>query len=167
MTPPLPHPIVEVRGLKQAKDHLKRRIKRIENLREPLGMIAQDFYSMEREWFASKGGGRWQPLSKNYAAWKRKAHPGKPIMRLTDKMWSEFTGKPGHMTIDRFRLRIRVVGANYWQLHNKGSKAKHIPKRPLISPVLDVRKQAWSELITRWLSARLDVTPDSLLRVRK
>lgn len=167
MTPPLPHPVLQVKGLKGIKEHLKRRIKRIENLREPLGMIAKDFYAMERDWFESKGGGRWQPLSKGYAAWKRKTHPGKPIMRLTDKMWSEFTGKPGHMTIDRFSLRIRVIGADYWTLHNKGSKMKRIPKRPLISPVLEVRQKAWSQLITRWLSARMDVSPESLLRSRK
>lgn len=167
MTPPLPHPIVTVKGLSGIKTRLKLRIQRLENLREPLEKIAQDYYSMEREWFASKGGGRWVPLSKNYAEWKRKTHPGKPIMRLTDRMWGEFTGKPGHYRIDRFRLQVRIINADYWTLHSKGSAAKHIPKRPLVSPLFQGRKIVWRNLITRWLAARLDVTPDSLLRLRK
>lgn len=85
-------------------------------------------------WFRSQydsqgawSGDPWAPLSARYAAWKRRAHPGRPLLVLTGAMRRatlapDATYEPTSMT-----LTVRDDKARY---HQAGTR--FMPARPLI-----------------------------------
>lgn len=159
---------LQLRGVEGLTGTIKRRIQRLESFATPLTAIAQDFYAVEREWFRSRGGGRWVPLRPSYAAWKRRSYPGRPIMRLTDRMWGEFTGRTKHYRINRGTLVIQVQGAPYWKKHHRGGRGTRgwIPRRPLLADSITrrrMRTRRWHNIVTEWLTAKLNVTPQKLI----
>jgi hypothetical protein len=150
-----------LKGLTPAKLALMRKAEALKSAEQPLKVMVKDFYETELGWFKSKGEGRWKPLSVAYAQWKHQAHPGKPIMRLSDAMWREFTGQPGHARVTRSSAKIYIRGVDYWKLHHYGSGDSrrkgvgNVPARPLLSPrVMQRRKKVWFSLLTDWFTKR-------------
>ena len=89
-------------------------------------MLTKRVQSLNKANMRSEGSrgkfGKWQPLSPDYAARKAKTHPGKPILRKTDRLFrastslsesGSFTGKVGKSLI--FTYRIEVPYAKYHQ----------------------------------------------------
>lgn len=145
---------IQLRGLKDAETFVKAQIAKLKEQRtKALERIARDFYKIEKQWFASAGGGRWRPLSPRYAARKAKRYPGKPILRRTDKMYKEFTGATGHYKISRNTLSIMILGVNYWIAHEEG--LHRTPQREVITPWIAGRVDTWNDLVTQDLQVKI------------
>lgn len=144
---------ITLKGVKEAQDYLKKQAQRLNDVRNALARIAQDFYRVEREWFDSQGGGRWRPLSPRYAQRKAKFFPGKKILRRTDKMYREFTGQTRHFKVTRHALDINVLGVRYWLAHEEG--AGRMPQREVISPWVAQRVDTWHQMVTDHISVNI------------
>lgn len=125
------------------------------DLREPFRNIADDFLEVEREQFASEGsqstGGRWQPLSPAYAAWKAQAFPGMPIMRRTDRLFLSLTTRNSdHIEIvqpEQLTLGSRVEYGIYHQRYTS-----NLPQRRVIA-LNDQIRTRWMKMIQAYLVA--------------
>lgn len=124
------------------------------NLNKPLEQIAADFYDTERQWFESEGGGRWKPLSPRYAAWKNSVFPGKPLMRMTDRMYREFTGETKHYQLRNGSLSIYALGVPYWIEHDEGRPDTRLPQREIMAPWLEQRIPHWHDIVTNYISSQ-------------
>lgn len=149
---------IEGRGFEQAKKLLARRILKLSDFRVPLTIIAKDFYSAEEQWLDSEGGGRWKPLSKGYALWKKQNYPGRKILQLHGGLYADFTGRNFSSTTNITGTKLSIHPAesrDYWWKHQRGYE--RIPKREVLSPVLNARKQAWKQVVTRWLISESNI----------
>lgn len=139
---------VELKGVKPAQDWVATQVRRIKDFAPALEKIATDYYRIEREWFDSQGGGRWVPLNKRYAAWKGQFFPGKRILRLTDRLYNEVTGKNKRSRrINRSGLQILILGVPYWIEHERGNPTTNLPQREVISPWIAQRVTTWNDML--------------------
>jgi hypothetical protein len=144
-------PVYEVRGIDIAIGVLRRRMRKLENWREPLTLIAQDYYEVERGWLDSEGRGRWQELSPKYAAWKARKVGQKPMLQFSGAMYDDLTGRSSGATViyrDRLRLRTPRSGSR-WKLHAEGRGKR--PVRNPLSPALRLRRQKWNSILAAWM----------------
>ena len=143
-------PVYRISGLDVAAAGIRRRMRRLENWREPLSLIARDFYNVQRGWMDSEGRGHWTELSPRYAAWKRRKVGDKPILQFSGAMYNDLTGNSaGAMTIRRDRLTLRTPrSGNRWKLHAEGRGKR--PVRSPFSPALRLRRKTWSSILTKW-----------------
>lgn len=146
-------------GIPDAVKVLRRRMQRLENFRDPLAMLAEDFFKVQRGWMDSEGRGRWEELKPGYASWKRKKVGNKPILQFSGAMYDDFTGgSDGGLRIERGRVTIRAVKSGQrWKWHTRGlatgNKSGHPrPKRQVLSPAMNVRKAHWNRLLARWVA---------------
>jgi phage gpG-like protein len=67
----------------------------ISDFRSVWPLVAQEFYQIEEEQFASEGAaglsGKWAPLSAPYKRWKEIHFPGQPILKLSNAMYESLT----------------------------------------------------------------------------
>lgn len=141
---------IELRGLREAQDWSVAQLRRLRGDNSPaLKKIATDFYRMEREWFDSQGGGRWRPLSRRYAAYKAKFFPGKKILRRSDRLYREVTGKTKHFKVKKNALDILILGVPYWIAHETGTHK--LPQREVIAPWIAQRIDSWHNTVTQSL----------------
>jgi hypothetical protein len=143
---------VQLKGVKPAQDFVVRQVKRIKDISPAMQRVVSDYYRIQREWFQSEGGGRWLPLNRRYAAWKGKYFPGKPILRLTDKLYNEVTGRNRHHQIRRSGLQVFILGVPYWIEHEEGRPSMNLPQREVISPWIAQRVDTWGEMVTQHLT---------------
>lgn len=108
-------------------------ISRIERLQRRLrqfnwlwGSLKELFEAKEAVWFASKGRGSWPPLSADYAAWKAKAFPGRPLMVLHGDLREQLTG-PKAILAETDRQLVLGTSIPYAVYHLGGPK---MPARP-------------------------------------
>lgn len=99
--------------------------------------VAQEFYAIEDEQFASEGGhgssGRWAALSPAYAKYKAKAFPGAPILQAERGLYESLTSPDApdsifRMTEDELTIGTQREGAT---AHQRGSG--RMPARPPIA----------------------------------
>src|SRR5215213_1345040 len=86
-------PIYEFRGIPEALKVLGYRQRRLENFREPLMLLKNDFFVLQRGWLDSEGRAAWEPLKPRYLAWKVKKVGNKPMLQLTGDMYADLTGE--------------------------------------------------------------------------
>ena len=142
-------PIIELKGVKEAEDIIKRRIQRLDNLRYPLAQIAKDYFNIERRWFSSEGEGTWKPLAQSTIKQKKARGFKTKILQRTGMMKREFSGEEkGGLAITNNTLSVRIRRSPQWELHQRGNGR---PKRVVISPVIKSRNQYWSGIVTNWI----------------
>jgi len=99
----------------------------IKDLRPLWDKLAQEFYRIEDEQFASEGahsGNPWKPLSPKYQAWKEKQIPGPMILELTNKLKLSLTykGSSAHVRIEE-PLSISLGSSlPYARYHQTGTR---------------------------------------------
>lgn len=150
---------VNLRGTKPAQDWIASQVRRIKDFSPALEKISTDYYDVQREWFESQGGGRWRPLNPRYAARKAKRAPGKTILRLTDRLYNEITGKNRKARTRKSGLQIYILGVPYWVEHEEGRPNMNLPQREVISPWIAQRVKTWNDMLTQHLS--IDFFTDS------
>lgn len=145
---------IDIREVDELGKTLQRVAKRVSDLRPAYEMVYADFQLREEKVFRLGGTPqRWAPLSPRYAAWKRKHHPGRPIMELTGGLLRSLVGKTGESVADIERQRA-VFGtrAPHAHLHDQEDRRrKNLPRRPLLEITPYVRRQ-WQEMIGDYVS---------------
>jgi hypothetical protein len=146
-------PVYQLRGLDVAMMGLRRRMRKLDNWRDPLVLVAADFYKLQRGWLESEGRASWQALSPRYAAWKQRKVGTKPILQFTGAMHADLTGmSSGSVTIRRDRLTLRTPrSGNRWKLHAEGRGRR--PVRNPLSPALRLRRPTWNKILRDWATS--------------
>lgn len=100
--------------------------------------VAEEFYTIEREQFASQGAkgssGTWAPLSPAYAKYKAINFPGQPILQATSALYESMTSREAADSIFQPEADQLTIGskAPYALAHQRGSK-RNLPARPIIA----------------------------------
>lgn len=102
-------------------------------------LMQKEFFKSNKKTFKNLGGahGKWKPLSEDYAAWKQRHYPGKPLMVLNGDLKNSLTKKDDNNIYDPsysnniFRL---VLGSQieYGIFHQVG--AGRLPVRRVVDP---------------------------------
>jgi hypothetical protein len=147
-------PKFSISGIDLAAGNLRRRMKKLNDWRQPLTLVAEDFYNVQRGWMDSEGRKSWKPLSARYEAWKRRKVGDKPILQFSGAMYDDLTGaSPGSMRVTRTDLTLKTPrSGNRWKLHAEGRGKR--PKRNPISPALRIRRATWSKIMREWLKSK-------------
>lgn len=94
--------------------------------------LADAVRTLARAQFESQGMGAWAPLSRKYAARKAKQHPGKPIMRASDRLFNSLTGGSSDGVLRSSAVRLSVgTSLAYAAYHQSGSSDGTLPRRPI------------------------------------
>lgn len=99
--------------------------------------VADEFYAIEREQFASQGAhgasGTWAPLSPAYRRWKEIHYPGQPILKLVNDLYESLTSPDGGDSVYRSESDQLTIGSQtpYAVAHQRGGGG--MPARPPIS----------------------------------
>lgn len=125
-----------------------RRLEVLADMRPAWEAIADDFAAWEHEWFASRGGSTWVPLSPRYAYWKSRKYPGMPIMRREDDLYLSLTQRP--FGIENINADSMEIGTDvhYAQYHQRGGA--DLPQRKVID-IDEETKRRWIKIIQRYL----------------
>jgi len=103
--------------------------------------ITRLFLESQRRQFASEGAfgsGGWAPLSPAYAAWKRRAYPGKTILRRTDELYRSLTSGPQVRIATPKRLTLGSAVA-HGVYHQRGDG---VPRRRPVDLPETIRRSA-------------------------
>lgn len=109
---------------------------RISDFRFLWPSVAQEFYAIEREQFASQGAhglsGRWAALSPAYAKWKSVKYPNMPILQATTDLYQSMTSPDAGDSVFRPEADQLTIGsrAPYAVAHQRGGR---VPVRQVIS----------------------------------
>lgn len=71
---------ITVRRSEEVASRLRLYGKQLSTWRSLWRTIAGRVAAAERRWFATRGGGTWPELSEDYAAWKARHYPGRPLL---------------------------------------------------------------------------------------
>jgi hypothetical protein len=127
------------------------------DMRPAFEAIADDFYEIEKQQFASEGGfasAGWPGLSENYARWKAKHYPGKPILQRSGTLMESLTnpfasGAVKEITRDTLRLGTDVTsdkGFPYPAAHQRPLQGQK-QRRPIELREADRRR--WVKILQR------------------
>lgn len=124
---------------------------RIDDASEAFDAMGDRLAAAEEQQFASEGGygsGGWAPLSPEYASWKARRFPGKPILERTGDLREDLTSRP--FSIDVVETNMAVFGSavEYARYHQNGT-SKMPQRRPLELP--DSERRAWVKVMQRWI----------------
>ena len=103
----------------------------------------------EAQQFALLGvrfGSAWAALSPKYARWKALHYPGKPIMRLTDRLMDSLTKRP--MGVERVSSKSAEFGTDVPYAHWHQDGTSKMPKREIMAETSVLAAHA-KRLITR------------------
>jgi hypothetical protein len=132
------------------------------DLRPAFEAISDDFYEIEKQQFASEGGfasAGWPALSENYARWKAKHFPGKPILQrsgaLMESLTNPFASGAVH-EIDRDTLRLGTDvrsddGFPYPAAHQRPLQGQE-RRRPI--ELREVDRRRWVKIIQQHIVSR-------------
>ena len=146
-----------VYGVKQISALFSRLGNKIKDFRPVWGKLRDDFYELEQAQFDSEGSrgltGAWQSLSPQYASWKEKKYPGRPIMVLTGNLKESLTKANHTNAIYRAKPQSMEIGTNdkKAQWHFLGSG--RLPKPPNARRVIDLSNKdrtRWFKLIQKY-----------------
>jgi phage gpG-like protein len=122
------------------------------DLTEPLTDIAKSLTAAVKSEFATEGafgGSKWQPLSADYAEWKRKHFPGQPILVRSGDLKRSLT-EDG---VRELRPQYLVFGSDvpYSGFHQRGKGNN--PQREMVV-VPEFMQHEWDRFFLRWLRKR-------------
>lgn len=150
-------PIYNLKGIPDAVRKLGFRVSRLQSFREPLMMLRDDFFALQKAWMDSEGQGSWEELKPRYAKWKVSKVGNKPMLQFTGGMYDDLTGRSsGGVRITNSSIQIRAVrSGRRWMYHshglstgNKSGRAR--PRRQVLSPALRIRQNRWNKLLRDW-----------------
>ena len=135
-----------VRGFNRFEEEMK-------DLREPFGVIADDFTeTVERNFGAQGTPEKWSPLSPKYRAWKARVRPGAPILIFDGRMYESLRGVSRGPTADTVR-QIYPQRAEFGTIvpyaifHQTGTR--NMPRRKPVQ-LTDQDKKRWARIIHEW-----------------
>lgn len=101
------------------------------------GVIEDDFYALQKDQFKSEGaegGAQWQELSPEYAKWKEKHYPGKPILQRSGDLEASLTNPNDPNTVRIEQRKTLTLGSKipYAIYHQSPGPRKRLPRRPEI-----------------------------------
>jgi len=137
-------------GTKQLYAKLSRFIDDIKDFRPVWKELSEDFYRTEKTLFNSQGRtgsqGKWTPLSKEYAAWKSKNYPGRPILVLKGDLKGSLVSKRHGDSVNVQTPKQMVIGtsAKTAEWHYKGSGDLPV-RRPIDLSSKD--KTRWMKIV--------------------
>lgn len=150
-------PVFNLKGIPEAVKKLGFKIKRLETFREPLSMIRDDWFTVQKAWMDSEGRGTWEELRPRYAKWKISKVGNKPLLQFTGGMYDDLTGASGGgVKLSRNGMRISTVkSGRKWMWHSQGSSAgnksgRSRPRRQVLSPALRIRQARWTKMLRDW-----------------
>lgn len=127
---------------------------RAEDLRPVWQIVAEDFYQVEEEQFATEGrfSGGWEQLSERYKAWKERHYPGQPILVLTGALREAFTSPNARGSIcwldhDSMMVGVSLDVLPYAAYHQTGWRSPRRWIQP--RPPLEIPENT----INRWVAA--------------
>lgn len=126
----------------------------IKDMKEPFGIIYEDFKIREQRIFKAQGKPEaWESLSDIYGMWKAINHPGLPIMVLTGALKKALTKGEGTAIKDIKKQSARFgTSLPYAHRHQEGID---MPQRKIIQ-LTEIIKKAWSKIIHRWAMGLFD-----------
>lgn len=113
-------------------------------------VLADRFGRLERRQFAGEGpfSGGWQALSPDYAEWKERHYPGKPILERSGDLLRSLTRRP--FGVEVLEPGFMVVGSDvdYGQWHQQGTD--RMPRRrPVEFP--EHERREWVRILQRFI----------------
>lgn len=119
----------------------------LSDLSKPLEKASEVFYRFEKDAFETEGASskarRWADLTRQYARWKEKVAPGKPILELTGALRDSMTGPDATDSFRKIEPQELAIGTTlfYAEFHQTGT-----PKM-VARPVIALTKEQEVELI--------------------
>jgi hypothetical protein len=90
-------------------------------------------------------GERWKPLTEKYRKWKQKKYPGKPLLVLTNKLFSAAQGGSGwYQKLKKRSMEMGVQGSLYFYYV---SERKKNPRKYFYTSDGSLPNRAWAWLI--------------------
>jgi phage gpG-like protein len=125
----------------------------VDDMREPLGQVADVILESVREQFATEGahglGEKWHPLEPGYEAWKEQHYPGRSILVRTGELVTQAIDKRRTTTIEPRRL-VYEIDSDYAGYHQRGTE--HMPARPIVALTYSDRRDV-DRIFHEWLIA--------------
>lgn len=119
---------------------------RARDMRPAWDALRDRFVAYEADWFDSEGRGDWPPLSRDYAAWKARHYPGKPILRRDDTLYDSVT-RPD-IDVREPAFAVFGTGDPVAVYHQRGTD--RMPARRVIDLDEDERRQ-WVKTVQAYL----------------
>lgn len=117
--------------------------------------MAQFFYDLEKEMFASEGasgGEKWAPLAPSTVRDKLKHNKPLTILRDTDDLYRSLTrpnAKGSRMVVTRHGLEIGTT-LHYGAIHYAGSPKTKLPRRRPVH-LTPPQRQEWVKMMQKWI----------------
>jgi phage gpG-like protein len=143
---------VKPEGIRVFQQRLNDIASRSDDATPVLRKVAEEFRSDQRANFARGGRPRWKPLSPEYAAWKARKYPGRPVGVLTGAMRAALVSKfdPYHLEVVKSD-QLRVGSTNpVSNLFNGKHTVHKQPKRKLIS-LTPTRRREYLKMVQDYL----------------
>jgi len=158
---------MQIQGEEALLRHLGLLSQFIKTFKPALENIADQIHNEEKQVFSSGGSfdGRkaWVKLSDKYAARKNKIAPGKPILRLTDKLYKQATGKDGIYEVSDTKMETGV-NLPYARVHQYGYSEKNIPARPYLT-IGKTQQGKWNAIMNKYIYDQSRKSGFSVVRV--
>lgn len=109
----------------------------LSDLSKPFEKASEVFYRFEKDAFETEGASsaarRWTSLTRQYARWKEKVAPGKPILELTGALRDSMTGPDAPDSFQRIQPQELAIGTtlDYAPFHQSGTSK--MVARPVIA----------------------------------
>jgi len=138
---------IKILGADALINHLKLLASFIESFRPALEKVANQINEEEKNVFSAQGAfegrAKWKPLSPRYARMKAQMYPGKPILKATEEMFTQVSGRSGvYVLTDRsVELGTELIYAATQQ-YGRGK----IPARPFLTAT-DKQIKKWGSII--------------------
>lgn len=132
-------------------DRTLARFEAVEDARPAWEVLAERFARLERRQFATEGraaSGGWPALSPDYAAWKARHYPGKPILEREGDLKASLTSRP--FGVEVLEPAFMVVGSDveYGRYHQHGGG--NLPqRRPVELP--ESERRTWARILQRFI----------------
>ena len=149
---------IETVGAERFVRGFNRYVEEIQDFTEIFELLYLDFLEIETRNFSAEGTpAKWVALSPNYAKWKAKHAPGRPLLVLSGAMRASLTSRTG--SSDQIRdINGRAKTARFGTADRKAkwhqSGTRRMPARPVVQ-LTDADKQRWAKAIQSWAKQKL------------
>lgn len=138
-------------GDTQVDRTLERMAGDVEDARPAWEVLAERFRNNELRQFRTEGqhaSGGWAPLSADYAAWKARHYPGKPILERTGDLKRSLTERPFGVEVLEPGFMLVGSAVPYGEYHQQGTP--RMPRRRPVELPEDERRE-WVRVLQRFI----------------
>ncbi len=145
---------------KKFRNALDKAIAAVTDLRFAMGEISRDIFKNTTKNFILKGTGKYPPLNPKYAAYKKRAAPGAPILVFSGALKDSVTGSGSADTILNIGQNTLVQGTNlpYAAAVQKGSK-RGMPERKYLF-IDEAQAGRIERILSMYVASKLEVLGD-------